>query len=263
MGKRSNGEGTVRQRPDGRWEARISYRDHDDKIVRRSFYGKTASAVRQKMRSALDRVEQDLPPTDAAVTVATWIEQWVGSILLASDRKEATKSLYRTLAVTHLSPAPFGGLSLAAVKPRNIDALLVRLRGKGLAESTVRNIYTVLRSVLEGAKRDGLIAENPTERVPRPTVSKHEARHLRPVEVRALLDAAAASRHHAALALIAGTGLRRGEALALAWTDVDLDKGVLYVRKTLSRVDGALLTTAPKTENSRRDVVLTAAVRKV
>lgn len=149
-------------------------------------------------------------------------------------------------------------LPLADVKPRHIDALILRLRDKkGLSESTVRNIYTVLRSILDGAKRDKLIAENPAELVSRPSVSKHEARHLTAVEVKAILDAASSSRYKSALSLIAGSGLRRGEALGLSWVNVDLDKSVLRVTRTLGRVNGELLLTAPKTDNSRRDVVLT------
>ena len=54
--------------------------------------------------------------------------------------------------------------------------------------------------------------------------------------------------------LLVNTGLRRGEALALRWSDVDLDAGVLRVRGTLARVDGALVVTEPKTAKSRRSV---------
>ena len=261
MAKRTNGEGTVRQRPNGQWEARISYRGDDDKIVRRSFYGKTAADARRKMREALKRVEQDLPPVDATATLATWIDQWQASILKVSSRKPATKQLYELLARLHLKPAPFGALTLAEVRPRHIDALVLHLReDKHLSGSTIRSTYTVLRSILDGAKRDALIAQNPAERVPRPTVAQHEARHLSPAEVRRLLTAAEPSRYHAALALIAATGLRRGEALGLAWDDLELDKPVLHVRQTLGRVGHELQLSTPKTENSRRDVVLTPSV---
>jgi len=58
---------------------------------------------------------------------------------------------------------------------------------------------------------------------------------------------------------LVSTGLRRGEALALRWQDVDLTNGVLRVRGTLSRVDGHLVIGEPKTERSRRDVPLSPA----
>lgn len=55
-------------------------------------------------------------------------------------------------------------------------------------------------------------------------------------------------------------GLRRGEVAGLLWSDLDLDKGELSVRHTLSRVAGELVLTEPKTDRSRRRVQLHAGV---
>ena len=57
-----------------------------------------------------------------------------------------------------------------------------------------------------------------------------------------------------------GTGLRQGELLALRWEDVDLDAGRLRVRHTLANVDGALTLLEPKTDRSRRNVMLPEVV---
>jgi integrase len=65
-------------------------------------------------------------------------------------------------------------------------------------------------------------------------------------------------RYRNVLVLIASTGMRRGEALALHWSDVDLAAKVLSVRGTLGRVAGQLVITEPKTERSRRTVPLSA-----
>ena len=56
--------------------------------------------------------------------------------------------------------------------------------------------------------------------------------------------------------LIAATGLRTGEALALRWQDVDLDAGMLTVRGTVGRIGGRLVVSEPKTDRSRRVVPL-------
>ena len=72
--------------------------------------------------------------------------------------------------------------------------------------------------------------------------------------------AAETSRYHPALVLIASTGMRKGEALALSWDRVDLDAGVLRVAATISRVSGRLVITEPKTVRSRRTVPLHPAV---
>ena len=75
----------------------------------------------------------------------------------------------------------------------------------------------------------------------RPGVERHEARHLDADDVRAVLKHAQVSRHHAALRLIASTGLRKGECLGLRWDRVDLDSGTLKVAATLGRIANRLV----------------------
>ena len=58
--------------------------------------------------------------------------------------------------------------------------------------------------------------------------------------------------HHTLFALIAATGLRKGEALALRWVDIDFERGTLTVRGTLSTIRGGWAITEPKTRSSRR-----------
>jgi integrase len=72
----------------------------------------------------------------------------------------------------------------------------------------------------------------------------------------ALLSAGESTRYGSLFAFLVNTGLRRGEALALSWADVDLKAGLLRVRGTLARVDGDLVVTDPKTAKSRRSVPL-------
>lgn len=108
--------------------------------------------------------------------------------------------------------------------------------------------------------RDGLIARNPMAGMVQPKVERTDATYLSPADVSALLAAARSSRQYSLLALIAATGLRKGEALALTWEDVDLDAGTLRVRGTLARVNGELVVTEPKTPTSRRTLALTPSV---
>ena len=119
---------------------------------------------------------------------------------------------------------------------------------------------TILRAALDGAVRDGLLARNPAALIKRPGIERTEARHLDGDGVTAVLKAAETSRYHPALVLIAATGLRKGEALALRWDRVDLDAGTLKVSATISRVDRKLIITEPKTARSRRTVPMPSAV---
>jgi integrase len=104
------------------------------------------------------------------------------------------------------------------------------------------------------------IARNPAAQVRRPGVERREAHRLDSEAVMLVLNAAEPSRYHAALVLIASTGLRKGEALALAWDRVDLDAGTLKVAATIGRTGGQLVISEPKTARSRRTVPLSPAV---
>jgi integrase len=261
MSKRANGEGCIYHRPDGRWSASLTHDDPATGERRRAwFYGKTRTEVRLKLKAASERAEAGGPVRDAKATVAAWLRQWRDTTLAADSRKETTRELYRSICRTHLEPAPFGTIPLDRVRPSDIDRLIVTLREKKLADATVQRIFTVLRVALAAAVRDGLIARNPAVSVKQPSVARTEARHLSPAEVSKLLTAAESSRYHRLLTLIAVTGLRKGEALALRWSDVDLDAGQLHVRGTLSRVKGELKVTEPKTAKSRRTLPLSPAV---
>jgi integrase len=124
----------------------------------------------------------------------------------------------------------------------------------------VRQVYTMLRAVLDDAKTDGLIADNPAAKMTRPRVARKEARHLDTAQVSAILTAAHGLRYRDALVLIAATGLRKGEALALRWEHVNFNDGSLRVAATLSRVGSGLVSTEPKTPRSLRIIPLSPAV---
>ena len=218
MAKRAIGEGSVRQRPNGLWEARLSYVDPQSGRRRSvSLYAATAEEVRDKLDEARDRIKTDVPVRDSSQRLADWITHWSATALEASPRKESTNTLYRNLARKHLSPAPFGATPLDKLRKTHVDGLVVALRKRYLSDSTVRQVYTVLRAILDDAKIDGLIADNPAAKMARPRVARTEARHLSASEVTAVLGAAEGLRYRPVLALIAATGLRRGEALALRW----------------------------------------------
>lgn len=261
MNKRSNGEGSLYQRSDGWWCAAIVADDSATGLRKRTvLYGRTKADVKAKLKTATGRAETGAPVKDAKASLSAWCAHWRAATLAASSRKESTKALYRYLCEKHIEPAPFGDLTLDRLRPSDVESFILTLRGRGLSESTTRTAYTVLRAVLDAAVRDGLLARNPAAAIPRPAVARKEARYLSGAQVATLLEAARESRFHSAFVLIAATGLRRGEALALRWSDVDLESGVLRVRGTLARTGGVLVVTEPKTANSRRVLRLSPGV---
>jgi integrase len=260
--KRLNGEGSIGRRKDGRWEVRVSYIDPMAGQRRRiSRYARTQAAARDELKDIRDRLDADRPAVDSKATVAEWMALWRETTLAVMDLRPGTRHGYATAARLHIEPAPFGAIRLDKLKPTDIERLIRHLRdNKKLGGSTQRQIHQVLKSALNTAVRDGALARNPAAVVTRPGLEHKEARYLSAAETSALLAAARSSRYWPALVLIAATGLRRGEALALHWRDINLDAGTLLVSGTISRVNGELVTTPPKTKRSRRTVPLSPAV---
>ena len=264
--RNANGEGSIYQwkrdgKPDG-YKGAVSYKDENGDTKRYVAYGRTRQQVRDKLDAARDRLKAGAPVKDANRSVADWLAHWRATTLAVSDRKESTRALYATLCRKHLEAAPFGGITLDKLRPSDIEALVLALRDKGLSDSTIRQLYTILRAGLDGAVRDGLVSRNAAALVKRPGIQRREARHLDASGVAAVLKAAEGSRYYPALVLIAATGLRRGECLALRWdSDVlNLDEGWLKVRKTIGRAGTELVFSEPKTPRACRTVPLSPAV---
>jgi hypothetical protein len=122
---------------------------------------------RRPQRSGLGSAPSCLP-RDRKITLGEFTAEWIDSSLEASDRKATTKNLYSTMARTHIIGAKIGAKPLDKLRPSHIDAWTVELKGRGLAESSIRTAYTVLRAVLDTAVRDKAIAQNQAQAVRAP-----------------------------------------------------------------------------------------------
>jgi hypothetical protein len=199
MAKNANGEGSIYKRMrDGklvRYEGAVTYIGDDGTTKRHTVYGRTRQDVRDKLRNARERLAIGAPVRDATRTVADWLAQWRATTLAVSDRKPTTREMYAHLCRKHLEPAPFGAITLDRLRPTDIEALILRCNDRGLSDSSVRSVYTVLRLALDGAVRDQLLARNPAAVVKRLGVARREAVHASAVDVTALLNAAEGLRY--------------------------------------------------------------------
>lgn len=254
-GKRSKGDGSWSERAGGGWNYRLMHNGDRLRAI-----GRTKAEARADMKEQIQRIEAGQPAKDARVTMSVWMSEWKKVQLEARPLKASTKATYKTLSRLHIESDPIARIALDKLRPSDIDRLIVRLRKKRLGESTIRQIYHVLRLALAGAVRDGLLARNPAELVDRPIPPHTEARHLSLTDLASLLEASKSLRYHSVLALIAATGLRRGEALALKWDDIDFVAATMRIRGTLARIEGELVVTDAKTERSRRILELAPGV---
>jgi integrase len=155
---------------------------------------------------------------------------------------------------------PLGRIRLQEVKPVHVRAAVDRVIEAGYAPRTVARVLMRLKALFREALRLELVARNPAEAIQvRLPKGEKAARALEPEEVARLLEAAEASRSRdmaLLLRLMLETGLRRGEALALQWGDVDLERGEVRVWRAWAKVGSKGAFTPLKTPTAKRVVPL-------
>lgn len=254
----ANGSVSTFKTAKGLWRAKFSYLNPETGMpMRADITRKSASELQMAVREIQHRSEQGYALRDSRQALLYWITEWKDTRLKDSDRKGSTQELYRNLATTHLARSSLGQMPLKEIRPLHLTRFFSALSSASMSDSTRRNIYTVARALFEDAVSDGLIAKTPMLTVKRPKVTRIEAKYLTSDQVSQVLGELEGSKHLLPIALIAVTGMRRGEALGLEWENIDFEKKVMKVRATLNRVDGKLVRTEPKTQNSRRDIALT------
>jgi integrase len=222
---------------------------------RHFFYGRTQAEAKAKVDTARARVKAGGPVRDDTRSLTDWLAEWTETYLALSDRAESTKLMHAGYARTWIIPT-IGHVPLGNLTVNDINRMLLKMKAAGKAESTRRNGYTTLRKALDDAVTNGLLAANPAHRICQPGVNRHEARYLSVPEVGRLLQAAETHRYQVVLRFILGTGLRRGEALALGWTDIDFDNANATLRGSLTRRGRELVVSGVKTKSSRRTIAL-------
>ena len=200
------------------------------------------------------------------VTFADYAAEWIMSYQGRTSRgirQETLADYRRDLGIGHdgqpLGDGAvgfFGRMALAAIEPRDIKRYAAELAGRGLAPASVRNALAPVRALLATAFEDGLIRGNPSAglRIVQRVDDKQDGpstKALTEGELRALL-AEVPDEWRLFFELLAHTGLRIGEAVALTWGDVDFGKRRLEVRRRLyrGRFD------SPKSRYGRRTVPL-------
>jgi integrase len=246
---RANGEGTVSERKDGRWEARYFVRE-DGQWRRRSLYGKTKAEASRKLREALRNRGQGVPTPRGSATVGDFLAAWLDGV--EPSLKLQSRRRYRQVVAQYLIPA-LGRRKLVDLSPEDLQAFYAERLAAGLSPATVRLAHFVLHRALSRALRSGKVSRNVADpdMVDLPRLPRQEPAHLDADQARRAIAAAQGDRLEALWTLGLTTGLRRGELLGLRWDAVDLDRGVVDVRYTLEP-DASL--GEPKSASSRRQV---------
>ena len=190
------------------------------------------------------------PLTPSKVTLADYASDWIEG----RDLKPRTRSEYARLLDRQVL-TDFGPRALAAITSDDIRKWY-RVLGERTGPTERAHSYALLRTILGTAVTDGLIPANPCQI--RAAGSVKRARTIRPATLDELkaITAAMPDRLRLLVLFAAWTALRFGEATELRRSDVDLDNGVLRVRRGVTRVAGEQIVGTPKSLAGMRDVAI-------
>ena len=265
--KRANGEGNIRKRKDGRWEGRYTagYDEKTGKRLIKNVLGRTQAEVKEKLSKAVAEAENvDVRRADE-YTLGTWLQTWY-ELYAKPHLRFSTAEYYRRGIELHITPR-LGDIPLKKLTGRDLQWLYKDLqehgrlreaqKGKqpGLSDSTIRGIHTMLHNALDRAVKERLIVRNPADDCVPPKIPKHEMKILPPEQIKSYLTAADQRGVLPMFYLELISGLRKGELVALQWSDLDIENKTISVSKQAGRNNaGEPDIIRPKTENSIRKI---------
>jgi len=267
-------KGSIRQRSKGSWEICIDV-GKDPSTGRRRQHFETVrggkAAAQKRLRELLVSVEQGGYVKPSRVMVAQFLEEWLqGHVALNCSSR--TKASYEMIIRSHIVPE-LGAMRLSQLEPRHLQAFYSRQKAQGridgkgqLSPRTVRYCHSLLAEALGHALKMGLVSRNVALSVEAPRLEHKVMPTLAAADVPRFLEAAKETPYYALFYLLLYTGLRRGEALALKWKNIDLGlaslgiSAYLCVVETAYKQDGTYIVKEPKTSHSRRRIALSPSL---
>lgn len=225
------------------------------RVTRRGFRTRgDAKKARAALIAELSKGEYVEP---AKMSFGSYFLTWLDS---RRNIARSTRDMYGSYFRTHINPV-IGDVPLHKLTPLHIDQLVNACRDKGLADETVKRVFSTVNAALNAAERKDIIAKNVANKIEKPTVKRAE----RPIwttesVAKFFRDSKGSSRYWIVAFIAVMTGMRQGEILGLRWSDVDLERGVIQVRRNLLKNKGVFDNL--KTEKSRRVIAISEQVIK-
>ena len=257
--KGAKGGGTIRQRPDGRWEARytLGIDPGTGKQIQKSVYGKTQKEVAQNLRQITAEIDAKTYVAPCKLSISEWMSIWAQDYLVGV--KASTAYLYRRTIELYIDPH-LGHIRLDALNAHTVQHFYNELAKPSkpdaapLSAKSIKNIHGVLHKALQQAVLLNYIRYNPTTACVLPKIVKKEIHPLTDQQTAQLLNLLKGSKYEIPLTVDLFTGLREGELLGLMWDCVDFEKGTLLINKQLRRSQrkgGTYYFSPPKNNKSR------------
>lgn len=249
--RRAKGEGSVFQRSDGYWVARVTV---EDPLTRRkhtrSAYANTQAEVLERLAELKARLAYGAKAGDE--TLGLYLDRWM-SVAIKPHRRPKTVACYEDTIKLYLRPG-LGHIPLAELTKANLVLFFEGLRSAGKSAHVIRQAYAVLRSALNYASDTlELIASSPLDKVPNEPLERKTQSTWTPAQAVRFLDSIKADPMAAYFELSVDTGARQGELLGLHWTEVDLKATppTVAIEHQVVEVRGEVLGRGPPKSRSR------------
>lgn len=220
----NNGMGSIRQRPDKRWEARYTTPDGRQ----RSVYALSEQEVTVKLRAALSAIDNGAWQQPSKLTMAQWLEIWLNDY--QSHTTGRTVETYRLVVNKHMVPV-FGKVKVSNMNQIHVRRMISTMTKGGSKPASINQARGILSAAMKCAIEAGLIKSNPVQGVRGPRLVKQRYtiidRDMFPAFIRAAEKTTIAN----ALVFLLMTGLRAGEMRGLRWSDID--GSVMHINRQL------------------------------
>ncbi len=234
MAKRYGDGSIYEDKGKGRWVGSIELgRTLDGRRVRKKVTAKTSGEVRLLLRDLARRRDEGTIVRSRAMTTGEWLEFWTTDVLPGTVAV-STEGQYRQVVKDWVLPY-VGDVPLDKLQPEDVVAMMRALEKKGLSGTTQKKARTILRRSLTVAERFGRVTRNVAALTDAPKDGGSKLDDALDAEATAkVLAVAKGDRLEALAVLVLAIGLRKGEALDLRWSDLDLDRSAVTVMGTKS-----------------------------
>ena len=273
--RRPQGDGTIRKRNDGRWEARIIVgHKNDGSPMYKSAFAKTQKSALKELHHLIELYRDVDLTEDCRMTLGEWLDKWLDEYMIFTIR-ESTLDSYRAMVKNQVKPF-IGGKQIASLTTADMQKFYNKIKkegrvrehpihGKTLADSMVRGVHMMLHEALDTAVKERLIAKNPTNGTTVPKCNYPEKQILGDSQLDTFLEAIKGEEYWDTFFYVeVMTGLRRGEICGLKWQDINFEENKLQVKRSVSvKKGGGVSIGETKTETGVRSILMPPSVAEV
>ena len=270
--RRPQGDGTIRKRNDGRWEARIIIgHKNDGTPMYKSAFAKTQKSALKQLHQLLDLYRDVDLTEECRMTLGEWMDKWMDEYMIFTIKENTIKG-YRSQIDHQIKPF-IGHKQLASLTTADIQKFYNKIKKEGrvhphpihghvLSDSMVRKIHMMLHEAMEVAVRERYIVRNPTDNTTIPKKTTTEKQVLDDSQLNRFLEAIQGEPYwHDFFYVEVMTGLRRGEICGIKWSDIDFNEGTLCIKRSVSTKEGGGVSIGEtKTDAGVRTIIMPPSV---